>query len=420
MAALAVFSAVLAASLAAGAKVPEQVPAPIPLPPVAGQFSLQSVTALALGNSPVLRQGWARVEQSRGLAIQAGLYPNPTQNSGNPNQLGGDNSLYSVGVTQEVVRAGKIRLNRAAAEQAAQQAYLDFIARRFELLTTVRQLFFSRLAAERRVQVFSDLANLTDKSVETAEVLKAGGQITERDVLLLRIEAQRIEVAFRAAQYARIAAGQQLAASMGLPGLPIDRLDGDLTMRLPNFENAPERARLIATNSLVESARVDISRTQFLLRRAQVEPVPNLTLNSGYQWTVNQPHSQALVGLYFPIPIWDRNQGNIRAADANVRQSMAQVSVVQNQLTGQVAEALGRYRTAEATVELYERDILPAARKSLELAQEVLRAGELDTLRLLQTQRLVFESYLDYIAALQERLTAAANLAGLLQLDEFP
>jgi cobalt-zinc-cadmium efflux system outer membrane protein len=420
MATLAVLNAVLAASLAARALVPEQVPAPVPLPPVAGQYSLEAVTLLALGNSPALRQAWARVEQSRGLAIQAGLYPNPTQNSGNPNQLGGDNSLYSVGVTQEVVRAGKIRLNRAAAEQAAQQAYFEFVARRFDLLTSLRLLFFARLAAERRVQVFNELAKITDKSVETAERLREGGQITERDVLLLRIEAQRIEVAFRAAQYARTAAGQQLAATMGLPQLRIDHLEGDLTIRLPDFENALDRSRLIATNSLVESARVDISRTQFLLRRAQVEPVPNLTLNSGYQWTVNQPHSQALVGLYFPIPIWDRNQGNIRAADANVRQSMAQVSVVQNQLTAQVAEALGRYRTAQATVELYERDILPDARKSLELAQAVLNVGELDILRLLQTQRLVFESNLDYIAALQERLTAAANLAGLLQLDEFP
>jgi cobalt-zinc-cadmium efflux system outer membrane protein len=268
--------------------------------------------------------------------------------------------------------------------------------------------------------VFNELAKITDQSVETADRLKQGGQIAERDFLLLRIEAQRIEVAQRAAEFARIAAGQQLAAVIGLPGLPIDRVDGDLAMRLPNFENAQDRDRLIATNTVVESARTEVSRTGFIARRAEVEPIPNLTFNGGYQWTVNQPHSQALVGIYFPIPIWDRNQGNIRAANASIRQAVAQVSSVRNEITRQVAEALGRYRTAQATVELYERDILPDANKSLELGRAVMRAGELDTLRLLQTQRLVFESNLDYIAALQERLSAAALLAGLLQLDQFP
>jgi len=68
---------------------------------------LEQATGLAQSNSPLLRQSRAKVEQAQGLAVQAGLYPNPQQNSGNPNQLGGDNSLYSVGFSQEVVRAGK-------------------------------------------------------------------------------------------------------------------------------------------------------------------------------------------------------------------------------------------------------------------------------------------------------------------------
>ena len=108
----------------------ERVVTPLPAP-VGYGYTLARVTGLAMANSPVLRQAWARVEQARGLAIQAGLYPNPTKNSGNPNQLGGDNSLYSVGVTQEYGRAGKIRLNQAAAEQTARQANLDFIHQRF-------------------------------------------------------------------------------------------------------------------------------------------------------------------------------------------------------------------------------------------------------------------------------------------------
>jgi len=89
-------------------------------------------------------------------------------------------------------------------------------------------------------------------------------------------------------------------------------------------------------------------------------------------------------------------------------------------LLRQLAEALGRYRAAQRTVENYETGILPDAQETLKLVQQGIDAGQFDPFRILQTQRSVFEANLDYIAALQDRLTAAATIAGLLQLERFP
>jgi cobalt-zinc-cadmium efflux system outer membrane protein len=408
---------VVLAGLASLARGQEQVAAPQALP---GTFTLDRVTGLTLANSPVLRQAQARVQQAQGLAIQAGLYPNPQQNSGNPNQLGGNNSLYSAGITQEVVRANKIGLNQGAAEQAVRQAGLDYVRQRFEVLTAVRQQFYTLLATQRRLEMLRNILRVTQRSVEISTKLRDAEQANEADVLLLRMESNRIEVALRAAEYARTASARQLSAQIGLPNLVIDRVDGSLSTPLPDFDNPQELQFLLSRSSLVESARTDIARTQILLRRAEVEPIPNLILNGGYQWTVNQPHTQALVGMYFTIPIWDRNQGNIRAASANVQNSVAQLSSVQNDLTRQLAEAIGRYRGAARTVEIYDTSIVPDATKSLQLGERSLAAGQLDLLRLLQTQRLVYESNLDYINALQERLVSAAAIAGILQLEQFP
>jgi cobalt-zinc-cadmium efflux system outer membrane protein len=120
------------------------------------------------------------------------------------------------------------------------------------------------------------------------------------------------------------------------------------------------------------------------------------------------------------MPIWDRNQGNIRAAGANVRQAVAQLTTVQNDLLRQLAEALGRYRIAQATVETYQKGILPDAQRTYDLVQRGLEGGQFDLLRILQSQRSVIEANLDYIAALQDRLAAGATIAGLLQLYQFP
>jgi outer membrane protein, heavy metal efflux system len=396
----------------------ESIPAPGPA--VENVLTLERAAGLALSNSPVLRQARAKIEQAQGLAIQAGLYPNPQQNSGNPNQLGGANSLYSAGITQEVVRAGKLQLNQSAAMQGARQANLDFIRQRFELLTAVRQQFFTLLATQQRVEMLRELRKIAAASESTSVKLLEGGQGAKADTLLFRIELRRIDASLRSAEFASEAARQQLGPLLGLPDMKIDRAEGDLAMVLPDFDDPRVREQLLVSSSLVQSARAEIVRTQFLLRRAEVEPIPNLIVNGGYQWSVNEPHSQALVALYFTIPIWDRNQGNIRAAGANVRQSVAQLSTVQNDLLRQLAEALGRYRAAQRTVEIYETGILPDAQLTLDLAQKGYTAGQSDFLRLLQTQRSVFEANLDYISALQDRLSAAAEIAGLLQLEQFP
>ncbi|MBI3837929.1 MAG: TolC family protein [Planctomycetia bacterium] len=410
----------LLVALVQGSFARAQEPVPAPGPAADNVVTLERAAGLALTNSPVLRQARARIEQAQGLAIQAGLYPNPQQNSGNPNQLGGGNSLYSAGMSQEIVRAGKLQLNQSAAQQGVRQANLDAVRQRFELLTAVRQQFFTLLATQKRVDTLRELRRIAQQSESTSGKLLEGGQGTKSDVLLLRIELRRIEASLRSAEFASAAGAQQLASLVGLPDMKIDRVEGNLAMVLPDFDDPQVREQLLTGSSLVESARAEIVRTQFLLRRAEVEPTPNLILNGGYQWSVNQPHSQALVALYFTMPIWDRNQGNIRAAGANVRQSVAQLTTVQNELLRQLAESLGRYRAAQRTVAYYDTSILPDAQQTFKLVQKGWEAGQFPFLQLLQTQRSVFEANLDYISALQDRLTAAASIAGLLQLEQFP
>ncbi len=405
-------------STVAQARQPEDVPSPLPV--VRNEFTLAQAAQMAMANSPTLVEARARIEQARGHAIQVGLYPNPQQNSGNPNQFGGANSLYSVGLSQEFVRGGKLRLNREAAMQGVTQSELDFIKRRFELLTNVRLQFIALMAAEQRIAVLRNLQKVAERSENTAVRLKQAEQGTEADVLLLRVELRRVEVGLRSAEFNREAVSKQLAATMGLPYLRIDNAVGTLSPKLPEFDDPQELERLLLSSSLVETARREIVKNQVLLRRAQVEPTPNLTLQTGYQYTPSQPNSQALAGLYFTIPIFDRNQGNIRSASASVRESVAQLSTVENDLMRQLAEAMGRYRTAQRTVQIYEQGILPDARKTLELVQALYSAGQVDLLKILQTQRSVVEANLDYIIALQSRFSEAATIAGLLQLDEFP
>lgn len=167
-------------------------------------------------------------------------------------------------------------------------------------------------------------------------------------------------------------------------------------------------------------ARLDVQRALLQVQREQAEPIPNVTVQGGYQYQQNTPHGQALVGVYVDIPLWNRNQGKIMAASAAAHRSAAQRDAVQNDLTKQLADALSRYRAANQSIENYRNRILPDAARTLDLVQAACGNGVVDITRLLQAQRSYFETNISYIGALEERLIAAAEIAGLLQLEEFP
>lgn len=396
------------------------------VPPSPDEVSLSKMTleqcvTLALGNHPRLSEYDARIAEAQGNAVQAGLYPNPRIDSGNPQTIGNNKTgIYTIGLTQEVIRGGKLKLQQAAATEAAHQARWDAVRRRFEVLTNVRQEFFSTLAAQRRVYLLEQLLKLARSSENTSMNLLNAEQVSETDVLLLRVERRKAETALQSAEIALVGQRRQLATSIGVTEETVGEVAGNLKSSVTDFNDEEVLAQVLTTSPMVQAANIDINRTIFVLRRAEVEPIPNLILQGGTQYQEDKSNFQALAGIYIYVPIWDKNTGNIMAAQASVRKSIANRQAVQQELTKELAHAITRFRVAERAVKNYEEGILPDAMRTLELVQKAYERGQFEILRLLQTQRTVFEVNIDYVAALENRLNSAAEIAGLLQLDEFP
>lgn len=393
----------------------ENVPsAPLPA------LTLQEITEMAMANSPNLREAASQVAAAQGQAVQAGLYPNPTINNSSP-QLAGNESQYNGFVTQEFVTAGKLRLSRAAAQRAVQQAQLRFVRTRFDLLTNVRSAFYSVLVAQRRVEVLRMLVQVTTRSRQTAEQISKQGMGTRSDALLLRIEQDRAEIALNNAETALAADRRNLAATIGVPALQIVRVEGDISARLPDFQYEAVRQGVITRNALAEIARVEVARNRILLQRAIVEPIPNIIAMGGYQYQAAPfVHNQGMYQVTMSVPLWNRNQGNIRAARADIARAGNQVQRVQNELSGQLAVAMSNFIQAQQQVDFYETEILPRSREVQGIAQRGYAVGEFDFLRLLQAQRTLLETNLAYVNAQENRWVAAATMGGLLQVEEFP
>lgn len=382
-------------------------------------FSLDSLVAIAESSSPNLTQAAADVEAARGRAIQAGLYPNPVA-SGGAMQLGGRDSQYFAQLSQEIVTKHKLQLAEAAACREVFQAEFRYVRTRFDLLTATRQGYYTTLANQMRVAILRQMVDIAYRSEAAAQGLVQAGEGSRGDALLFQIELQKAEVALQNAEAVLAAALLQLSATLGNPELQLQRVEGDLRVSLSNFAEQFVVDGYIPHNAELSVAEQDVQRNRFLLQRAQVEPFPNVTVNAGYlRQYVGNDHI-GIINLSAPIPFWNKNEGNITAASANVSKANANVATVRNTIAKAVAEARGRYRAADQLVNRYEEKILPLSRETVKLMQGGFDQGQFDFLRLLQAQRGLVEAQLGYITAMESRWTAATDLANLAQVEQFP
>jgi cobalt-zinc-cadmium efflux system outer membrane protein len=177
----------------------------------------------------------------------------------------------------------------------------------------------------------------------------------------------------------------------------------------------------VRSNAKPRVVESDIARAQWTLERAVVQPIPNINLMGGYQRQVGVPAmDQGLVQVMMAVPLFDRNQGNIRAARADIAASRADLRMIEIDLATQAAQAIATYRTSQRLVEWYEQYILPKARETVQLTQTLYARGELTFLSLLQAQKILTETELAYVEAQADRWASAVTIASLLQLEQFP
>jgi len=323
-------------------------------------------------------------------------------------------------LSQEIVTGGKLRLGVAAAVREVDQAALSLAAERLSLLTAVRQGFFEVLTAQRRVEILGELAQLATQSVDLTQRLFESNLVARIDLLQVRIELNRFRAEQEAARRELDAAFRRLAATMGTPDLPATPLSGSLEASLPEYELEEAHRFVREAHPQVQAAMAGVARAQLLLQRARVEPIPNVTVAAGYTRNNKERDDQWTFQVSVPLPVFDRNQGNIAAARASLGQANQQVAQVGNELVAQLAAAFGGYGAAKERIERYRATILPDARESFRLSLEAYRGGQFEYLRVLQAQRSVAEANLEYNRALGEAWRSASEIAGLLLQEAWP
>jgi cobalt-zinc-cadmium efflux system outer membrane protein len=382
-------------------------------------LSLTDLELMALRGNPTLAQAAAGIEVARGRALQAGFYPNPTvgYEADRIGAAGSAGEMQGIFIDQTIVTAGKLRLSRARYVQDVAQMEAQAQAQEFRVLNAVRLHFYQLLAMPRLLDVQADLVKVADEGVATTEELANVGAANQADVLQARIEAREERVALENARALYVAGWQQLAALAGNPCLPVGRLEGNLEAppALPDFDAT--LAHLLEVSPELQVARAEVVRNQLALKREPVEPVPNLQLrvSNGYDFETRNDVTSVQLGVR--LPVFDKNQGNIRTAEAQLAYAQAEVGRVELSLRQRLARACAQYRTAAASVRLYRDHNLADARQAFELYLDSFRKRRAAWPQVLVAQRTYFQISVEYVAALERLRLAEVAILGLLLVD---
>ena len=406
---------------------PEQPAAPLPPngsqeqiaqshgPGGLGAVTLGELEDMAVKCNPTLSQAANQVEAARGRCVQAGLYPNPVagyigSEIGNEGQSGQQGSF----VNQEVVTAGKLRLARTVAEQEVRQAEWVWQSQRQRVLTDVRRSFYEVLVAQRALELTEQLLRVGEEGVRSTEALMKAKEVARADVLQAEIEAQSATVLLERARNRHLAAWRNLAAVVGSANLSPRPLSGEAWDGLSVLNWDETYNRLLAESPQLAAAQAGVARAQAALDRECAQRIPNIDLGTTVQYDNATRYTWATVQAGIPMPLFNRNQGNIRRAEAELGAARNEVQRIQLELQQRLAAAFEQYMTAHCQVEKYSREILPRAQKSLDLANKGYQQGEYNYLFVLTAQRTYFQTNLTYLEALRELRTAATTIEGNL------
>lgn len=396
-------------------------------------LSLTHALNLALVGNGELRT----MKEERGIyegeRLTAGAWPNPLlelEGAGGAPFGNGEDYGVSLGISQEIVTAGKLGKRRAVVDRS-QEAYRWRVADRERLLTeevtvAYRDLQFCR----KRLELAGTARDLSKQLFSVAAERFNAGDIPELEMNLAKVELARSEGRILDAERELIPAQARLANLAGLP--PSDEIEVEVEpitsapsrpKTLPELLDGLDRRRPDLRALAAEKERGNAEQ-----EAAGAERIPNITATLFYrhdEMTFEIDRQQGLkrddtlgLKLTIPLPLFDRNQGRLREASARTNRSEREYEAALASARREIVTAHNRLRSSEKVLALYARDILPQLEENLRLMREAYQLGEVGILSVIEEQRKFLDVHEGYLNGLKAGLIAGARLeaaAGIKQ-----
>jgi cobalt-zinc-cadmium efflux system outer membrane protein len=397
------------------------------------RVTLDDALALLRRQSPELLAGTLKVQAAAGDVRTARLLPNPVVSAGvgnlplgrtNPSGLAaGQTVTATVGVEQEIPLWGK----RGARIEAAEQRRIGAAAERADLerqlAFEVRSRFVSLLEATERLHLASENLDRYRETIRVSAARAREGDISPAELDKVRLEERSFAHEVDDAALDRREASAALLPLLGSPAADVEAVG---TLAIPTVPSDVDAlvAQALARRPDVKAAERERAAAEASLRLARREPLPNVTVGLGYTHSEFQISGDLAnqIGTTFsvPVPVFDRNQGNIIRAEAEALAAGHELDHVKLAAAQEVRSAVTRYDVARTRAQRFADGFLRQATDARKAAEASYREGAVSLLEFLEAERTAIQTARDNLDALREVNTAAYDITRAAALEVSP
>ncbi len=414
-----IFGAVVALAHAPGGTRGQPAAAEIDL-------TLDQLVARAIADNPELRGARAEVDAAMGRVQQAGLRPNPMLDLGGQKALGPDNNVM-IGVTVPLDRGGRKEARVAVAERELQMKRAQVLDRERRLASEVRLKAGEYFAGTRNLTVTDELLRANRDALRLVQDRVRQGASPPLEENLMLVEVNRLEAA-REMQASRIeVATLQLKAMAGMAPDAAFSLRGELAPSRSVPERTEAQRQALERRPDLVASRAEAAASGARIQKEQAEGRWDASVNVSYQrqdfgFNLNgltasgatRPIQDVFhyfgAGLTITLPVRNRNQGNIAAAEAEARAAERRLEFMELMARQEVGAAFTQYEAAQRSLQIYERGVREVARRNLDIVRRTYELGRTTLLDVIAEQRRYIDIEHGYTEALRQVYDAAVEI----------
>jgi len=378
----------------------------------AAPLTLNAALELALGANPDLSAAGRELEALDATITQAQARPNP-ELSALIEDTRRETRTTTLQLNQPIELGGKRGARIEAAERGRDAASLELDAKRAEIRAAVTAAFFDVLIAQERLRLAQASVELAQRATGAASRRVIAGKVSPVEETRARVAEAAVRVEQAQAASEVTTARRRLAATWGNSSPHFERAEGDPEALPPLPAMADLNARLATAPNLLR-ARIEVDRRQSLAEVERSRSVPDMIVSLGGKRIEELDLNQAILGVAIPIPIFDRNQGNLLEALRRTVKAHDELSATEIRLSNELALAYERLNLARQEVASLQRDILPGAQSAYDAATKGFELGKFNFLEVLDAQRTSFQAKSQYLRALAEAHRSAAEIDRIL------
>ena len=379
-------------------------------------LTLQKAIDLALDSNLDLAVARREIEATQGQVIQGQARPNPELAYSLEDQRAATRT-QSVQINLPVEMGGKRAARITAAERGRDIAVEELNLRRVEIRAAVVAAFFETLAAQERAALAQASVDLAKRATDAVAKRVAAGKVSPVEETKARVAEAGVRVELAQAQSEQRSARARLASLLGANPPRFTQVAGSVD-DLPNVPSLDDIQQRLSASSALRRAQLEVERRRSLADVERSKQTPDVTVSLGVKRPNELARNQLMLGISVPLPLFDRNQGNLLEALKREDKARDELQALNLRLNTELLQARERLASVRGEIDILQREVLPGAKSAYDAATVGFGYGKFNYLEVLDAQRTYFAAKSQYLKALADAHRAAADMDRVIGASE--